>query len=114
MAEWIYFLHSLRENFAETMTEEEEEVWGVHFERFKRLLEDGVIVLVGPTLGRRSTPASRSSRRRTRKRRGSSWKKTPWWPAATRAASCGRSAFRCCAAGISGFALVNGTVKSRR
>jgi uncharacterized protein YciI len=51
MAEWIYFLHSPRENFAETMTQEEVEVWGVHFERFKRLLEDGVIVLVGPTLG---------------------------------------------------------------
>jgi uncharacterized protein YciI len=26
-------------------------VWGVHFERFQRLLEEGVIVLVGPTLG---------------------------------------------------------------
>jgi uncharacterized protein YciI len=51
MAEWIYFLHSPRENFAETMTAEEEEVWGVHFERFKRLLAEGVIVLVGPTLG---------------------------------------------------------------
>jgi uncharacterized protein YciI len=51
MAEWIYFLHSPRENFAETMTAEEEEVWGVHFERFRRLLAEGVIVLVGPTLG---------------------------------------------------------------
>jgi uncharacterized protein YciI len=51
MAEWIYFLHPPRENFAETMTAEEEEVWGVHFERFKRLLAEGVIVLVGPTLG---------------------------------------------------------------
>jgi uncharacterized protein YciI len=55
MAEWIYFLHSPRENFAETMTEEEENVWGVHFERFERLLEEGVIVLVGPTLGRINT-----------------------------------------------------------
>ena len=55
MAEWIYFLHSPRENFAETMTEEEVEVWGVHFERFKRLLDEGVIVLVGPTLGRVNT-----------------------------------------------------------
>ena len=51
MAEWIYFLHPPRENFAETMTDEEQEVWGVHFERFQRLLEEGVIVLVGPTLG---------------------------------------------------------------
>ena len=51
MAEWIYFLHPPRENFAETMTEEEVEVWGVHFERFERLLDEGVVVLVGPTLG---------------------------------------------------------------
>jgi uncharacterized protein YciI len=33
------------------MTEEEQAVWVVHFERFQRLLEEGVIVLVGPTLG---------------------------------------------------------------
>ena len=51
MAEWIYFLHPPRENFAETMTDEERAVWGVHFERFQRLLAEGVIVLVGPTLG---------------------------------------------------------------
>jgi uncharacterized protein YciI len=55
MAEWIYFIHPPRENFADTMTEEEIEVWGVHFERFKRLLADGVIVLVGPTLGPKNT-----------------------------------------------------------
>jgi uncharacterized protein YciI len=51
MPEWIYFLHPPRENFADTMTEEEIEVWGVHFERFEQLLEEGVIILVGPTLG---------------------------------------------------------------
>jgi len=51
MAEWIYFIHAPRENFAETMTAEEERVWDVHFERFRRLLAEGVIVLVGPTLG---------------------------------------------------------------
>ena len=51
MAEWIYFIHAPRENFAETMTEEEQQVWSVHFERFQRLLDEGVIVLVGPTLG---------------------------------------------------------------
>jgi uncharacterized protein YciI len=55
MAEWIYFLHAPRENFAETMTEEEEAVWSAHFERFQRLLAEGVIVLVGPTLGRVNT-----------------------------------------------------------
>jgi len=51
MAEWIYFIHPPRENFAATMTEEEQQVWGVHFERLKRLLADGTMILVGPTLG---------------------------------------------------------------
>jgi uncharacterized protein YciI len=55
MAEWIYFIHAPRENFAATMTDEEKEVWSVHFERFQRLLEEGVIVLVGPTLGEKNT-----------------------------------------------------------
>ena len=55
MAEWIYFMHPPRDNFAETMTKEEKEVWGVQFERFQRLLADGVIILVGPTLGRVNT-----------------------------------------------------------
>jgi uncharacterized protein YciI len=55
MAEWIYFIHPPRENFADTMTDEEIEVWGVHFERFKRLLAEGVIILVGPTLGPKNT-----------------------------------------------------------
>jgi len=55
MAEWIYFIHPPRENFAATMTDEEKEVWSVHFERFQRLLAEGVIVLVGPTLGEKNT-----------------------------------------------------------
>ena len=55
MAEWIYFIHSPRKDFAATMTAEEEAVWAVHFERFKRLLREGVIVLVGPTLGQINT-----------------------------------------------------------
>jgi uncharacterized protein YciI len=55
MAEWIYFIHPPREDFAATMTPEEEAAWDVHFERFQRLLADGVIVLVGPTLGRVNT-----------------------------------------------------------
>ena len=38
MAEWVYFLHPPRDQFAETMTDEEREVWAVHFERFRRLL----------------------------------------------------------------------------
>jgi uncharacterized protein YciI len=55
MAEWIYFIHSPRDDFAATMTAEEKAVWGVHFERFKRLLREGVIILVGPTLGQVNT-----------------------------------------------------------
>jgi uncharacterized protein YciI len=33
------------------MTDEERAVWSVHFERFERLLAEGSIILVGPTLG---------------------------------------------------------------
>ncbi len=55
MSEWIYFLHTSREDFAETITDDEARVWGVHFERFKRGLADGTVILVGPTLGRINT-----------------------------------------------------------
>ena len=55
MPEWIYFIHPPRDNFAATMTEQEKQVWNVHFERFERLLREGVIVLVGPTLGEINT-----------------------------------------------------------
>ncbi len=51
MAEWIYFIHPLRDKFAATMTDEERAVWTVHFERFERILAEGTIILVGPTLG---------------------------------------------------------------
>ncbi len=53
--EWIYFIHAPRENFAETMTEEKKAVWAEHFERFERMLAEGTIILVGPTLGRVNT-----------------------------------------------------------
>jgi uncharacterized protein YciI len=55
VAEWIYFLHAPRENFAATMTDEEGAVWGEHFERLKRLLAEGVLVMAGPTLGPKNT-----------------------------------------------------------
>lgn len=51
MAEWIYFIHTPRENFAATMTDDERAAWGVHFERLKRMLADGTLVLAGPTTG---------------------------------------------------------------
>ncbi len=55
MAEWIYFLHPPRNNFAATMTADEKAVWGRHFERLKQLHAEGVIILVGPTLGEVNT-----------------------------------------------------------
>jgi uncharacterized protein YciI len=55
VGEWIYFIHPPRENFAATMTEEEQEVWGLHLERFERMLAEGRLILAGPTLGRINT-----------------------------------------------------------
>jgi uncharacterized protein YciI len=55
MSEWIYFIHAPREDFAATMTDEERSVWGQHFERLERLLAEGTMILVGPTLGRINT-----------------------------------------------------------
>jgi uncharacterized protein YciI len=55
MTAWIYFLHPPRENFAATMTEPEREAWGRHFERLQQLLDDGVLIIAGPTLGRINT-----------------------------------------------------------
>ena len=55
MAEWIYFIHPPRDDFAATMTDEEDAVWGIHFERFQRELAAGRLILVGPTLGSTNT-----------------------------------------------------------
>ncbi|GAA0810332.1 YciI family protein [Spirilliplanes yamanashiensis] len=55
MAEWIYFLHPPRPDFAATMTDEEKAVWGTHFARLQQLLADGVLILAGPTLGETNT-----------------------------------------------------------
>ncbi len=51
MPQWICFLHAPREDFAATMSEREQQVFGEHFARLQRLLSDGVLVLAGPTLG---------------------------------------------------------------
>ena len=55
MAEWIYFIHPSREDFAATMTAEEEAVWALHFESLEDLLAQGTVVLAGPTLGHTNT-----------------------------------------------------------
>jgi uncharacterized protein YciI len=52
MPAWIYVIRPPRENFAETMTEAEETAWSDHFARLKRMKEEGILVLAGPTLGR--------------------------------------------------------------
>jgi len=49
--EWIYFIHPPRHDFAATMTDDERQVWDVHFARLQRLLDEGVMIMVGPTLG---------------------------------------------------------------
>jgi uncharacterized protein YciI len=51
VGEWVYFIHAPREDFAATMTEDEQAVWKVHFERLQRLLAEGTLILAGPTLG---------------------------------------------------------------
>ena len=51
MSTWISFLHAPREHFAETMTAEEQAVFAEHAERLKRMLDDGSLIIAGPTLG---------------------------------------------------------------
>jgi len=55
MSEWIYFIHPPREDFAATMTAEEQAVFSEHFARLQRLQAEGVLILAGPTLGRVNT-----------------------------------------------------------
>ena len=51
MAEWIYLIHPPRDDFAATMTDAEQDAWGRHWARIQRLFEEGIVILVGPTLG---------------------------------------------------------------
>ncbi|MBE2318951.1 hypothetical protein DVA67_023460 [Solirubrobacter sp. CPCC 204708] len=55
MEQWIYFLHPPRENFAGTMTDEEQAVWGEHVKLLTQRLEEGSLILAGPTLGTTNT-----------------------------------------------------------
>ena len=55
MAEWIYFLHPPREDFAATMTDAERAAFALHLEHLTGLLADGALVLAGPTLGSLNT-----------------------------------------------------------
>jgi uncharacterized protein YciI len=51
MSEWVYFIHAPREHFADTITAEEQAVWGEHVELLQRRLDEGSLILAGPTLG---------------------------------------------------------------
>jgi len=51
MSEWVYFIHAPRENFGATMTDEEQAVWGQHMQLLQRRLDEGTLILAGPTLG---------------------------------------------------------------
>jgi uncharacterized protein YciI len=55
MATFSYFLHPPRDNFAETMTEVEQQAWGRHFGWLQELYAADQIILVGVTLGRVNT-----------------------------------------------------------
>jgi uncharacterized protein YciI len=55
VAEWIFFIHAPREDFAATMTAEEQRVWGEHAERLQGMLAEGTLILAGPTLGHVNT-----------------------------------------------------------
>lgn len=55
MAEWIYFIHAPREDFAATMTEAESEAWGRHWQLAQHRFDEGSVIVMGPTLGRHNT-----------------------------------------------------------
>ena len=55
MAEWIYFIHPPRDDFAETMTEAEGRRGAATGSASSGCTCEGRIVLVGPTLGRVNT-----------------------------------------------------------
>ena len=47
----MYFIHAPRENFGATMTEAERSVWDQHVQLLTRRLQEGSLILAGPTLG---------------------------------------------------------------
>ncbi len=55
MEQFVYFIHAPRENFGATMTDEEQEVWGRHIELLQKRLDEGSLILAGPTLGQINT-----------------------------------------------------------
>jgi uncharacterized protein YciI len=52
MAEWLCIIRPHRDDFAATMTDVEKEAWGRHADRLAAGVDDGTVLLAGPTLGR--------------------------------------------------------------
>jgi uncharacterized protein YciI len=50
MATWLYILRPPRQTFSDDMTEEEREVTQAHVAYLRQLLDDGKLVLAGPSL----------------------------------------------------------------
>src|SRR4051812_10667518 len=55
MSEWIYFIHPPREDFVATITDEETAIMHTHAGHLAELLENGVLILAGPTFGHINT-----------------------------------------------------------
>src|SRR5689334_11732269 len=52
MAQWLYLIHPPRESFIDTITAEEAAIMGgEHSAYLERLLEEGTLILAGPTWG---------------------------------------------------------------
>lgn len=51
MSEWLYFIHPPRERFVATITDDETAIMQTHRAHLAALLEAGVLVMAGPTLG---------------------------------------------------------------
>jgi uncharacterized protein YciI len=49
--DWIYFIHPPRDNFAATMSDAERDAFRAHWAHLQKLMEAGILVLAGPTLG---------------------------------------------------------------
>lgn len=50
MAEYVYLIRPTRDQFIETMTPEESEIMGNHFQYLQTLLSQQTLVLAGPCL----------------------------------------------------------------
>jgi uncharacterized protein YciI len=50
MASWLYILRPPRQTFSDDMTEDEREIAQAHVAYLRKLLDDGRLILAGPSL----------------------------------------------------------------